>query len=244
MAYGKNYTEVTTEHQLNDVVLTQGLTSTLNQFLKEYEHQELLKSYGLSVNNKLLFYGPSGCGKTYTAEGLASELNRKLIVADLSTIVSARLGQTAQNISSVFQKARIGKAVLFLDEFDSLGTERTGNSKESGEMRRVVNTILQLIDNMDKDVLLIAATNQLTLLDFALVRRFEHKVEFKLPDNELLDNYYRQLLAKFPGRFRKIEHRYGISFGEARVVVLNQIKNLIIAEAETDKKPLNNAIRT
>lgn len=166
------------------------------------------------------------------AKALATSLGRKLIIADLSTIVSPKLGQTAQNVSSLFQRARIHKAVLFLDEFDSLATERSGDSTESGEMRRVVNSIIQLIDEMNPNTVLIAATNQLPLLDFALVRRFEQRVAFQLPDKELLNDYYDLILERFPLRFRHIERQYGISFAEAEEKTIHQIKANIIKEAE------------
>lgn len=218
--------------EINNVIFSDETQAVFTQFLKEYKHRDTLQLHGLAVANKMLFYGASGCGKTLTAQALATTLNRKLITANLSAIVSSRLGQTAHNISHLFQKVRVGNAVLFLDEFDSLGAERTGSSKESGEMRRVVNTIIQLIDNLDKDVLLIAATNQVKLIDHALVRRFEHKIEFTLPDNDLLDRYYDNQLSRFPPRFHSLDRCYQISFAEAKVNIMNAVKKIILDEAE------------
>ncbi|WP_103866136.1 AAA family ATPase [Aquimarina sp. I32.4] len=234
MAYNYNTTffENKEEYQLTDVFSDQDTATQLALFIKEYNQRELLDQYNLPVSRKLLFFGPSGCGKTFAAKALATELNRKLYTVNLSSIVSARLGQTAQNLSELFQKAKRTKSVLFLDEFDSLGSIREMDSKESGEMRRVANAIIQLIDYLDKDILLIAATNQMNLIDHALIRRFEHKIEFTLPNNELLDTYYDQQLSRFPSRFRDIDRQYTISFAEAKVKVINTVKKMVLEEGE------------
>ncbi|WP_103070553.1 AAA family ATPase [Aquimarina sediminis] len=232
MTYNTTFFESTEKYRLNDVFADDKISTQLALFLKEYNQRELLDKYNLPVSRKLLFFGPSGCGKTFAAQALASELDRKLITVNLTSIVSAKLGQTAQNLSNLFQKAKISKSILFLDEFDSLATIRERDSKESGEMRRVANAIIQLIDKLDKNILLIAATNQLQLIDHALIRRFEHKVEFTLPTNDLLDRYYENQLSNYPSRFQDIKRSYQISYAEAKVKVINEVKKMVLDEGE------------
>jgi len=236
---GDSHLTPNTLYKLEDVYLDSETFNKLSLFVKEYSHREMLESHMLPISTKLLFYGASGCGKTFTAQALANELNCKLIVINLAEIVSSRLGETAKNLASLFQKANIRKAVLFLDEFDSLGTVRNGDSKESGEMRRVVNTLLQLIDNLKIDVILIAATNQITLLDPALTRRFELKIEFRLPKKNLLNTYYNDILKNFPSSCQSFERKYNISYAEAKVLTLNKVKEILIANAESALKTIS-----
>ena len=105
---------------LDDVVLKEANRDELLQLLKEYKYIDELRKYNLPVNNKLLLSGHSGCGKTMTAKAIATQLNKPLMILDLSTFVSARIGETAKNLKLVFEKAERDKAVLFLDEFDHL----------------------------------------------------------------------------------------------------------------------------
>lgn len=216
---------------LNDVVFDQSLSAQINDFLDEYEHREVLESYDLPVANKLFLYGQTGCGKTMTAKALANRLKKKIFIVNLSSIVSSRLGETAKNLSSLFKNVEHKKAVLFFDEFDSLGSMRDYDNNDTSEMKRVVNTILQLIDSFPKDSILIGATNQIQLIDEALLRRFDLKLEFKNPPNDVLQGYYDKLLAKYPEEYRNIERVENVSFAEAKNIVLEKVKrNIIQAE--------------
>lgn len=215
---------------LKDVFFSETQKLVLQQFINEYEHKELLAQYHLPVAHKLLFYGKSGCGKTLTAKAIANQLQKKIIIINLGEIVSFRLGETAKNISSLFQKAKVSKSILFLDEFDSIGTERSNDSKDAGEMRRVVNMLLQKMDEMNHETILIAATNQLHLIDQALIRRFEHQVEFEVPNEKALNSYYDEYLEKYPSSCREIERIYNISYAEAENQILHQVKRNIIQE--------------
>ena len=144
--------------------------------------------------------------------------------------MSARIGETALHIKQVFEKAGRDKAVLFLDEFDHVGKARGGDEKDVGEMRRLVNSLIQLIDHHKG--ILIAATNHLEALDGALVRRFQLRLNYTLPDPEVLDHFYDQLTARFPEEVRGIERRYSLSYAEAQDLALTQVKALLIAQWE------------
>ncbi|MGX7667270.1 AAA family ATPase [Flavobacterium pedocola] len=219
---------------LEDVVFNEAVSKQINQFLKEYQFREVLEKYELPVINKMLLYGKTGCGKTMTAKAIAKKLDKKIIIVNLASIVSSKLGETAKNIEGLFKEVNYESAVLFFDEFDSLGQIRDYDNKDNSEMKRVVNAILQLIDHFPKKSILIAATNQIQMIDEALVRRFELKLEFTLPSKEVLDNYYDSLLAKYPPEFTKLERLYEVSFAEAKNHVFKEVKNNII-QAEINK---------
>lgn len=212
---------------INDILFDDIRRKQFNELIKEYRHIDVLNQYNLPINNKVLLHGKTGCGKTMTAKVLANHLNKKLVSVNLGTVVSSKLGETSKNLTSIFKKASREKAVLLLDEFDSLGKIRDYD-RDSGEMKRVVNTLLQLIDYMPNDTLLVAATNQMQMIDEALLRRFELKMEYKVPSKVLLDEYYNTLLSPYPIEFTNITKLYDISFAEAKNHVLYQVKQNII----------------
>lgn len=219
---------------LEDVVFNEAVSKQINQFLKEYQFREVLEKYDLPVVNKMLLYGKTGCGKTMTAKAIAKKLDKKIIIVNLANIVSSKLGETSKNIEGLFKEVNYESAVLFFDEFDSLGQIRDYDNKDNSEMKRVVNAILQLIDHFPKKSILIAATNQIQMIDEALVRRFELKLEFTLPSKEVLDRYYDSLLAKYPSEFTQLERVYEVSFAEAKNHVFKEVKSNII-QAEINK---------
>lgn len=219
---------------LDDVLISDANRQQLVQLIRENRHVQELKKYHLQVSNKILLHGSSGCGKTYTAKAIATALKKKLIIVSLSTLVNSRIGETAKNLNAIFDKAKWDKAVLFLDEFDHIGVARDFDEKDVGEMRRLVNTLIQLIDYLPEDVILVAATNHVDFIDTALLRRFQLRLQYTMPDQQNLDRYYDQLLSSFPERFRNIERKYGISYAEAKDEVHTAVKRSIIDELEQD----------
>lgn len=217
-----------TDTRLEDVMFTEAVAREIEAFLKEYKYREILTKYNLPVSNKILLYGKTGCGKTMTAKAIAKQLDKKLIIVNLATIVSSKLGETAKNIESLFKEIQYESAVLFFDEFDSLGQIRDYDNKDNSEMKRVVNAILQLIDNFPQKSILIAATNQIQMIDEALVRRFELKLEYTAPEKEALDLYYDKMLAVYPAEYASVERLYDISYAEAKTHIYRTVKNNII----------------
>lgn len=212
-----------------DIVFDENLAVQVERFLREYEHLEILNKYGLPVVNKLLLFGKSGCGKTMTAKAIANKLGKKLKTINLGNIVSSKLGETSRNISAAFKMVETQEAVLFFDEFDSLGKERNYDNTDSSEMKRVVNSMIQLIDSLPENTIIIAATNQIDLIDEALIRRFELKLEFHNPSKIDLDRLYDQLISKYPQEYQKVTRVYDISFAEAETIVLQEVKENIIS---------------
>lgn len=217
--------------KIEDILFDDIRQKQFNDLIKEYRHINILSQYNLPINNKILLHGKTGCGKTMTAKVLSNHLDKKLISVNLGTVVSSKLGETSKNLTSIFKKASREKAILFLDEFDSLGKIRDYD-RDSGEMKRVVNTLLQLIDYIGNETLLVAATNQIQMIDEALLRRFELRMEYTVPSQSLLEQYYTKLLKEFPKEFTQINKVFNISFAEAKNHVLYQIKQNIIASEE------------
>lgn len=209
---------------LQDVFLDTDNRELIEQLIKEHRYLEQLHQYGLPVNNKILLEGKSGCGKTTTAKAIAHALGKPVLILNLSNIICARIGETSQNIKMVFDKAGRDRSVLFLDEFDQIGKARGNDDKDVGEMRRLVNTIIQLIDYFPKDALLIGATNHAAIVDVALLRRFQLKISYELPDATMLDHYYDKILAPFPEHLQDIRRQYGISYAEAKDQALTSVK--------------------
>jgi len=168
-----------------EVILSESNREKIDSFITTYRHADTLNLLGLGVSNTLMLYGPPGCGKTKCAYLIAKELGLPLIVARLDSLISSYLGTTSKNIRNVFEFAQSMPCVLFLDEFDAIAKARD-DSNELGELKRVVNSLLQNVDTMSSDSLLLAATNHEHLLDAAVWRRFDYRVEIELPDGEAI----------------------------------------------------------
>lgn len=163
------------------VILSRSNSEKLESFILSYQNADKLNALGVGVSNTLLLYGPPGCGKTKCACLIARKLGLPLVLARLDSLISSYLGTTAKNIRTLFDYAQKMPCVLFLDEFDAIAKARD-DSNELGELKRVVNSLLQNVDSMSKDSLLLAATNHEKLLDSAVWRRFDYKLEIELPD--------------------------------------------------------------
>lgn len=217
---------------LNDVFLTETNREQFVQLIKEQTYSKELLEYGLPVNNKVLLQGSSGCGKTMTAKAIANALGKNIIILNLSNIVSSRIGETSQNIKMIFDKASRERSVLFLDELDQIGKARGSDDKDVGEMRRLVNTLIQLIDYYPENALLLCATNHAEIIDTALLRRFQLRIKYEMPSREFLDLFYDSLLSKFPEDLRTIDRQYDISFAEAKDHAFTLVKSALIKKLE------------
>jgi AAA+ superfamily predicted ATPase len=177
------FEKLTSSYSFENLVCSDDVKESLNFFMREHSSADMLLNYDLPVSNKILFHGPSGCGKTLASYVLAGELAKPMVVVNLGAIVSSKLGETSKNLAKVFRKATAEDCIIFIDEFDSLGKVRD-YSQDHGEMKRVVNTILQLFDYLPSKSIVIAATNQSDMLDDALLRRFDLNIQFDLPNEK------------------------------------------------------------
>lgn len=168
---------------LKDVALSEKVQSTIQQIIEEQNKAEELLNSGIVPTNRILFCGPPGCGKTMTANALAGELGLPIAYVRLDGLVSSYLGQTGTNIRKIFEFVKGKRIMLFLDEFDAIAKKRD-DSHELGELKRVVTTLLQNLDEMPANVFLVAATNHHHLLDSAIWRRFDISILLEAP-NEL-----------------------------------------------------------
>ncbi len=165
------------------IVLRPDIDKRFARIEKEYAARERLSAYGLNPRKKVLLYGPPGCGKTLGAKRIAWNTGLPLMKVRFDALVSSYFGESASNLRAVFDTAREQPCVLLLDECDFIARSRV-TSKDIGEVARIVNTLLQLMEEYDAPGLLVATTNIETSLDEALFRRFDDVFQVPLPGNE------------------------------------------------------------
>jgi len=180
--------------RLSDMVLPEKLASRLERVLLEYRQQTRLRENGLRPRRKILLVGPPGSGKTMTAAALAGELHLPLSTVLLEGVITKFMGETASKLRLIFDAIASTESVYFFDEFDALGTKRN-QPNDVGEVRRILNTFLQLLEKDDSRGLIIAATNHPELLDRALFRRFDDVLEYETPEDGVLRGILRSRLA-------------------------------------------------
>ena len=215
----------------SDILLSNNNEQIMQRIMEEYIHGEVIRTYGLRPKTKVLFCGPPGCGKTLCAEVLSTELGLPLLYTRFDSVISSYLGETSANLRKVFDFARRGRWILLFDEFDAIGKSRDDLS-EHGELKRVVNSFLQLLDNFPDDSIVIAATNLEKLLDFALWRRFDEIVFFDHPTSEQIPKLIDMKLRSFPHRetdltpfFSRLE---GMSHADIEQICFEAVKTCIL----------------
>ena len=182
--------------RLANMALPESLAERLRRVLVEQRQQKRLREHALEPRRKLLFIGPPGSGKTMTASALAGELHLPLFTIMLEGLITKFMGETAAKLKLVFDAIRQTRGVYLFDEFDALGAHRT-QANDVGEIRRVLNSFLQLLEKDTSDSLIVAATNHPQMLDRALFRRFDDVIEYTLPDACLAEEVLRRKLSAF-----------------------------------------------
>jgi len=168
------------ERRASDLILNRNNQRILLSLLSEFRQRDVLGAHGLRARSRLLFCGPPGCGKTLCAEVFANEAKLPLLVARMDSLVSSLLGETASNLRKIFDFAAVQPVVLLLDEFDAIARLRDDETL-NGELRRVVNSLLTLIEQFRGQGFVIAATNHERQLDRAIWRRFDEVIFFEKP---------------------------------------------------------------
>lgn len=236
--------KLTSDYSFDNLVCSPNIKEELTYFVQEHRDIKLLNKFDLPVSNRILFHGPSGCGKTLASYVLAGELEKMMYVVNLGAIVSSKLGETSKNLSKLFRQASSENCIILFDEFDSIGKVRD-YSQDHGEMKRVVNTILQLFDYLPQDSIVIAATNQLQMIDEALLRRFDMKINLGLPTHAQIQELIEKTLAKSPFKFSSkkelteiIKLSEGLSFYLIQRAIITAIKRSLFKLNEIDNPQL------
>lgn len=229
-----------------DIILKDDTKAQLLRILDEYRKAEVLHVHGLQPKQRLLLCGPPGCGKSLCAEIIAAELHLPMLYTRFDAIISSYLGETSSNLRKVFDYARSGTWVVLFDEFDAIGRSRS-DPTEHGELKRVVNSYLQLLDGFQGKSLIIAATNYEGALDHALWRRFDEIMLFERPNHAAIRALLAMKLMNFPQKdldLSKAASRLrGFAHADVEWVCLEAIKSAILQDGEAvTQNLLNEAI--
>lgn len=181
--------EISPKLRFEDLILTTSVKESLNELVEEQSRVDLLRSYSLEPRNRVLLIGPPGNGKTSLAEALAESMMVPLLVVRYEGIIGSYLGETASRLKKVIDYASTRRCVLLFDEFETLGKER-GDTHETGEIKRVVSSLLMQIDSLPSHVIVMAATNHAELLDRAVWRRFQLRLEVPQPTKAQIEAWF------------------------------------------------------
>jgi len=229
--------------RLSEMVLAEEQRESLELAIREYRQQGKLREHGLNPRRKLLLVGPPGVGKTMTSWALAGELKLPHFTVQLHSLITKYMGETAARLFAVFESMRHTRGVYLFDEFDAIGALRA-NTNDVGEIRRVLNSFLQFLEQDDSESLIVAATNLEDMLDDALFRRFDDVIRYPLPtENDLCDLIANRLAAfQIEGCHLKslARHAVGLSHAEvcraceeaAKAAVLNDHRRIQAVDLE------------
>jgi len=186
VAYPKN--------RFSEMVLDDSLGHQLRRIVREQRQASHLLAHGLAPRRKLLLMGQPGTGKTMTASVLAGELGLPLFQVRLDGLITKFMGETAAKLRQVFDATNRTRGVYFFDEFDAIGSQR-GITNDVGEVRRILNSFLQMIEQDESHSLIVAATNHPEILDHALLRRFDDILHYELPNEERIASLLKSMLG-------------------------------------------------
>ena len=212
--------QIEPKRDLGSLLLSKQARGTVRELIEEHHRRDLLFSYGLTPRHRILLAGPPGNGKTTLAEAVAYELSVPLFVVRYDALVGSFLGETGARLRRLFDFVRLEPCVLFFDEFDAVGKER-GDIHETGEIKRVVSTLLMQIDRLPDYVVTIAASNHAELLDRAVWRRFQLRLELSAPTQRDMLLFIRDLASR-------LDLQLGVRLEEITKV----LKGLSYAEVE------------
>jgi SpoVK/Ycf46/Vps4 family AAA+-type ATPase len=235
--------EIRPDRSLSQIHLTDDVRYQCNELIEEHLCRSKLRSFSLEPRNRVLLVGPPGNGKTSVARSIGYELGLPVYILRYETVIGSFLGETSSRLRTVFEFIRERPCVFFLDEFDTIAKER-GDEHETGEIKRVVSTLLLQLDDLPSHNLILAATNHSELIDRAAWRRFQILIELPSPNLEQIKNFLHdqtstsKLLKKydFPILARSF---IGYSYSDIELF-LEDIKRRIVVE--DGKRQLKNIV--
>ncbi|QTA88177.1 AAA ATPase chaperone [Desulfonema magnum] len=225
------------EHDLDSLILSQETKARLERIIREFKDADILATYNLAYKKKVLLCGKPGTGKTFSAQIISSVLNIPLVYIRFDAIISSYLGETAGNLRKVFDFIENDTWIVLFDEFDIIAKNRD-DSHEHGEIKRVVNNFLQMLDNFKGDSILFAATNHQNMLDSAIWRRFDAVIDYELPDEATRKHLFERYLRPIR-RDQKIDiskaakDSQGLSPADIKMIAAEAMKTVIIDSRNT-----------
>lgn len=230
------------ERRLADLILPESVRRAVEELLEEHRRGDLLRAHNLEPRHRVLLTGPPGNGKTSLGEALAAELAVPLFTVRYESVIASYLGETGARLDRLFSEVRAHHCVLFFDEFDVLGKER-GDEHETGEIKRVVSSLLLQIDALPSHVVVVTATNHPELLDRAVWRRFEVRLELPPPTPEQTEEWFRRFDLAFDARSpdspKDLAARLrGLSFSELEQFSLDVKRRFVLDIPEADLRSI------
>lgn len=237
-AVGDLLHEIVPQRRLADLTLNRAGRSSIDELVEEHHRSELLRSHNLEPRHRVLLAGPPGNGKTTLAEAIAAETMLPFYVARYEGLVSSYLGESANRLDNAFEFARTRRCVLFFDEFDTIAKERA-DEHETGEIKRVVSTLLLQIDRLPSHVIVVCATNHSELLDRAAWRRFQLRLSLGSPTRAVATDFLASTAQRLGGELglapRTIADRLkGASFAELEQFALDVRRRYILGLPDAD----------
>lgn len=240
---GRDYlSEIVPRRRLADIVLPEEIRSAVADLVEEQTRADILRAHGVEPRHRVMLVGPPGNGKTSLAEAMAEALGVGFFVVRYELLIGSYLGETASRLRRILDYARTTPCVLFFDEFDAIGKER-GDTHETGEIKRVVSSLLMQIDDLPSYTVLVAATNHPELLDRAAWRRFQLRLDLPPPSAADVARYVEAFFAKFDEPLgispKTIATRLGrISYSELEQFCLDIRRRQILAQGGTSLKSI------
>ena len=234
--------EVVPGRHIEDLILPIEAEQAVRELVEEQHRSDLLRSHNLEPRNRVLLAGPPGNGKTSLAEAIANALNAPFLVVRYEAVIGSYLGETAQRIGQVFEYARSRQCVLFFDEFDAVGKER-GDLHETGEIKRVVSSLLLQVDALPSYVVVVTASNHPELLDRAVWRRFQIRLGLPMPKMGQIEEWFTRF-EKRTGHTLGLPPRnlaqslIGLSFAEVEDFGSDVLRRIVLSQHDAHEEEI------
>ena len=231
--------------RLTDLIVSDEILERIERILNEFRNRNKLQKYGLMNRRKILIEGRPGTGKTFTASVIASELDLPLYTVQMDKVVTKFMGETSAKLRQIFDAVSSSTGVYFFDEFDAIGADR-GLDNEVGEARRILNSVLQFLEQDESESVIVAATNNQRLLDQALFRRFDDVLHYSMPSREDIRRLFELRIGAFDRNFivseQLLDKASPLSHAEIIRVCDDAIKISILGNSFVDENILSKLI--